>query len=265
MNKDRIIKVSNAVGMVSITLLIYWVFIFISITVFELKVFKENITESFYLSIIGILSLMFGALMINIMLNLTKISDYVDKKKYTFKVKSNKLSTILFISSFPLIFALLYTGDKLTSNKKEKYLIDSAAYLTEQYAEKVEALSEYTFTEDYIKRTEKTLDYLSKIDDNLPNAFVIVQDTVEGTPTYLRIRDYQMDYTTKENKDKIEYIYSCSMEEKEYLNDIFTGNEIKPRFSSHDGRYELFYPVLNHDQIIVIYFSEYQRYGKIGS
>jgi len=265
MNKDRIIKVSNAVGIISIILLIYWVFIFISITVFGLKVFKENMTESFYFSIIGILSLMFGALMINIMLNLTKISDFVDRKEPIVDLKKSKLSSILIISSFPIIFILLYTGDKLTSRQKEKYLIESATYLTEQYSDKVEQLANYSFTDGYIKQTEKTLQYLGKIDDNLPFAFVVAQDTVENSPTFLRIRNFQKNYETKKNQDKIEYIYSCSKEEKEYLNKVFNEDFKKPRFSSHDGKYELFYPIINHKQKIVIYFSEYQRYGKVGS
>ena len=265
MNKDRIIKISNAVGIVSIILLIYWVFIFISITVFGLKVFKENMTESFYFSIIGILSLMFGALMINIMLNLTKISEYVEKKDPIINLKKSKLSTIIIISSFPLIFILLYTGDKLTSKQKENYLIKSATYLTEQYSDKINQLSNYSFTDKYIKQTEKTLEYLGKIDNNLPYAFVIAQDTVENELTFLRIRNYQKDYETEKNQDKLEYIYSCSKENKEYLTKVFNGDIKKPKFSSHDGKYELFYPILNNKQKIVIYFSEYQRYGKIGS
>ncbi|MBE9469423.1 MAG: hypothetical protein IMY72_14045 [Bacteroidetes bacterium] len=265
MNKDKIIKISNAVGITSIILLIYWVFIFISITVFGLKVFKENMTESFYFSIIGILSLMFGALMINIMLNLTKISEFVDKKKPINKLKKSKLSSILIILSFPLIFILLYAGDKITSKQKENYLIKSATYLTEQYSDKINHLANYSFTDKYIKQTEKTLEYLGKIDNNLPYAFVIVQDTVENELTFLRIRNFQMNYETKKNEDKIEYIYSCSKEEKEYLNEVFNRDNKKPRFSSHDGKYELFYPISNNKQKIVIYFSEYQRYGKVGS
>ena len=265
MNKDRIIKISNAVGIVSIILLIYWVFIFISITVFGLKVFKENITESFYFSIIGILSLMFGALMINIMLNLTKISDYVDRKESAKRMNKTKLSTILIILSFPIIFALLYAGDKLTSRQKKTYLIESANYLTEQYPERFKQLSDYSFTDRYIEQTEKNLLYLGKIDNNLPYIFIIVQDTVEGSQTYLRIRNFQMNYQTKKNEDKIEYIYSCSKEEKEYLNKVFVESYKKPRFSSHDGKYELFYPVFYNNKKIVLYFSEHQRYGKIGS
>ena len=61
MNNKTLVKLSNIVGLISIILLIYWVFIFISITVLGLKVFKENLTETFYFSVLGILALMFAA------------------------------------------------------------------------------------------------------------------------------------------------------------------------------------------------------------
>ena len=67
MNNNKISKIANIIGIVSITLLVYWVFTFILITVFGLKVFKENMTEIFYLSVLGILALMSGSLMISIM------------------------------------------------------------------------------------------------------------------------------------------------------------------------------------------------------
>ena len=43
MNPKRLVKLSNTVGSISIILLIYWVFTFVAIQVFELKVFRENI------------------------------------------------------------------------------------------------------------------------------------------------------------------------------------------------------------------------------
>ena len=45
MNPKKLVKISNTIGAISIVLLIYWVFVFITIEVFGLKVFKENITQ----------------------------------------------------------------------------------------------------------------------------------------------------------------------------------------------------------------------------
>ncbi|TAJ15661.1 hypothetical protein DMA11_00190 [Marinilabiliaceae bacterium JC017] len=266
MNKERIIKISNGIGLVSIVLLIYWVFIFISITVFGLKIFRENITEVFYLSIIGILALMFGALMINIMFNLTKISAYINKEKPTEEKMPSLGSSWMIVVSFPIIFIFLFAGDRLSSIQKEKHLIRSASYITKEYADKIEALVDYSFTEDYLKKTEATLDLLSKIDRNFPYMVVITRDNIDGTEVFLSIRNCMMDWESKELIGKINYVYAGTKEENEYLKGVFyDDSNITPRFSSHDGNYELFYPVLRNGEKIVIYFSEHQRYGKIGS
>ena len=44
MNAKQIVRFSNIIGITSILLLVYWVFTFITIQVFGLKVFKENMT-----------------------------------------------------------------------------------------------------------------------------------------------------------------------------------------------------------------------------
>ena len=75
MNAKLLVKISNSIGLISIILLIYWVFTFVLIQVFGLKIFRQHLTESFLMSILGILALMGGALMLNIMFNLTRIAE----------------------------------------------------------------------------------------------------------------------------------------------------------------------------------------------
>jgi hypothetical protein len=79
MNNKALVRLSNIIGIISILLLVYWVFVFISIQVFGFKVFRENLTETFYLSVLGILALMFGALIINVMFNLTRIAEKLNQ------------------------------------------------------------------------------------------------------------------------------------------------------------------------------------------
>ena len=55
MNAKKLVKATNIIGMVAVTLLVYWVFALILIQVFGLKVFREHITEIFLMSILGIL------------------------------------------------------------------------------------------------------------------------------------------------------------------------------------------------------------------
>nr|WP_174506740.1 hypothetical protein [Acinetobacter sp. Marseille-Q1620] len=83
MNAKFLVKISNIIGLVSIVLLIYWVFTFVLIQVFGLKVFREYMTNTFAMSILGIIALMAGALMLNIMFNLTRIAERNDEVKTT--------------------------------------------------------------------------------------------------------------------------------------------------------------------------------------
>ena len=63
----------------------------------------------------------------------------------------------------------------------------------------------------------------------------------------------------------MDFIRSTSLDEKVYLKEVFGGKTDKHLFNSHDGRYKLYYPYTVGERKVVIYFSDYQRYGKIGS
>ena len=126
MNYKTLVKLSNIIGIISIILLVYWVFVFISITVFGLKIFRENITETFYLSVVGVLALMLGSLIINVMFNLTRIAEKHNQDELSVPKQVNKKMGLLFGLSFPLIFGLLFAGDYITSRKKEEIYGDNA-------------------------------------------------------------------------------------------------------------------------------------------
>lgn len=74
MNPKQIVKISNAVGVISIMLLMFWVFIFITINIFNFRLFSWEVRNLFTMSIVPILALIFAALAMNIMFNLTLIS-----------------------------------------------------------------------------------------------------------------------------------------------------------------------------------------------
>jgi hypothetical protein len=282
MDKKKLVKLSNLIGVITIILLIYWVFVFISITVFGLKIFRENLTETFYLSIVGILALMFGALIINIMLNLTRIAEKHNQDK-ALKTASKKMG-LVFLLSFPLIFGLLVSGDYLTSKKKEKMLISSAKSIIENSPGKAEKLVNYTFGKEWIFQSREILTLYSKTDTHFPHVSVIVADTLDNLNVFLRFNTNNHPYTTEiaiveevvsidapAKKDTIikfqkkDYIRSTTKEEREYLNEVFYNNVDDIRFSAKDGYYELFYPYRKNNKVIVLYFSDYQRYGKFGS
>ncbi|TPG31813.1 peptidase [Flavobacterium pectinovorum] len=264
MNAKQIVRLSNIIGITSILLLVYWVFTFIMIQVFGLKVFRENMTETFYLSVLGILALMVGSLIVNLMFNLTRIAE-----KHNLDAvnnKSNKMRFITLLLIFPLIALILFGGDYLTSAKKEKMLVESAKSIIETNKANSDKLVNYTFSENYIKETSEILEILSGTDKNFPSVTLIVKDSIKGSPVYLGFNEYFGDNLKDTIKpQKSDYIYKTTQEERAYLNSVFDKKNEELRYSSHDGNYELFYPYKKNGKKVILYFSEQQRYGKLGS
>jgi hypothetical protein len=266
MNPKILVRLSNIIGALSIILLIYWVFVFISIEVFGLKVFRENMTETFYMSILGILALMLGALIINVMFNLTRIAEKHNQDESYLSPSASRKTTWIFALSFPVLFALLFAGDYLTSRKKERILIESARSIIQDHAQQAGTLADYSFSEKWIIATENTLNLLSHTDEHFPRISVIVRDSIDNSKVFLGFDNY---YGGTPNDTirplKADFIVETTKEEREYLNKVFDQDQQEVRFSAHDGNYELYYPYFSGSKKIVLYFSDYQRYGKMGS
>lgn len=260
----NIVKITNKIALTSVVLLIYWVFIFVSKEVFGFKVFRENMTEIFSLSILGIFAILFGSLILNIMFNLTAIAENRSKEEKLVTKGSYKKHLALFFSSLVIIFLLLYVGDLATSQKKENYLVSSASDLLVEQKEVINRLSNYSFSREYIERASKDIRLLSKIEEKFPQITVIVRDSIDNKNLLLGFGQYS-GLGINEIAEKTDYILSTSSEERTYLNSVFDGHPTKHRFSSNDGKYEIYYPVKTDKGIIVIYLSQYSRYGKLGS
>lgn len=259
----NIVKITNKTALATVVLLMYWVFIFICSSVFGFKVFRENMTEIFLLSILGIFSILSGAIILNIMFNLTAIAEG-KRVETSEKTVNHTKPVVLFLASLVVVFFTLYAGDIATSNKKERYLVTAAADLVAEQKDIIDQLSDYTFSREYIERASQDIRILSKVEEKFPRVTVIVKDQLNGKPLLLGFNDY-----SRLGKDqdalKVNYILSTSGEERKYLYSIFDGTESQYRFSSHDGRYEVYFPVNTQNGQIVIHLSQYSRYGKIGS
>lgn len=260
MNSKTLVRLSNIIGTIAIALLIYWVFIFISYQVFGLKLFRDKITETFFTSIIGILALMFGALIINLMFNLTRIAEKHNQDEITPLKKASKQLKWLLALSFPLILGMLFFGDYLTSENKEKLLIQSAQSIINDNSKKADKLVNYSFDKKWIMETQHILDLLSKTDKNFPSITVIVSDSIDNSRVLLGFRNFQLVSDTLP-PSRITYIQATSKEEREYLYNVFDKGSKDIKFSSENGQYQLFYPYFSNNKKIVIYFSDYQRYG----
>lgn len=262
MNSKRLVRLSNAIGVISIILLIYWIFIFISIQVFDLKVFREYIKEAFLLSILGILSVMFGALMINIMFNLTRIADKHNADN-THDNKNIKKTLILTLLSFPFIFMLLLGADWYTARIKEQSLIKAAETIIINNESTANEITDYSYSKQWLLNTRGKLNYFSRIDRYFPSVSVLVLDTIDHHKVYLEYKShFHLNETDSILPDKFDFIKATTREERNYLAEVFEQNSNKLRFNRHRGNYELFYPYAFKDKTVVFYFSDYQYYGK---
>ncbi len=259
----NIVKTTNRIALFTVILLVYWVFIFVCITVFGFKVFRENMTEAFFLSIFGIFSILGGSIVLNIMYNLTAIAEGKEAASITGTYKTKNVIAI-FCVSLIAIFAFLYIADEATSKKKEQYLVSAASDLISEQSEIIDSLSRYNFSKDYINNASKSIKVLSKVEEKFPRVTVIVRDQLNNKPLLLGFSSYS---SLGEDSDahKENYILSTSSEEREYLNLIFDNRSIDHKFSSHNGRYEIYYPVKTASGVIVLHLSQHSRYGKLGS
>ena len=265
MNLKKLVKLSNIVALIAIILLIYWLFVFVSVGIFGFKVFRENISETFALSVLGILALMVGSLMINVMFNLTRIAERHNKDDFLEARSISKNLILLFILSFPLIFGLLYGGDYLTSKKKEAMLIDSAKSVVEKYPQKTDGLLSYQFSRDWLVETSNTLALMRKTDKSFPSVVVIIKDSIDNSDVFLGINSFQPPTDETVQPMKQQFILETTKAERDYLSKVFNENYNEIRFSAADGKYQLFYPYSKDGKRIVLYFSDFQRYGKLGS
>lgn len=259
----NLVKITNRIALFTVVLMTYWVFIFVCTEVFDFKVFRKNMTEIFGLSILGIFAVLGGALVLNIMFNLTAIAE--QRQNTPVKNAFNlKWALLAFISSLALIFGALYAGDLSTKKKRENYLIASAQSLVNEQASMIEQLSDYEFSKQYVNSSEKSIRLLSEIDKQFPNITVILNDTIDGNRVLLGFGKYHY-YSDDKKPSKSDFIISTSKKERDFLYDFFNGGDNGHLFSSHNNDFELYYPVVTNKGRIVLHLTKYNRYGKMGS
>lgn len=276
MNMKKLVKLSNIIGIVSVLLLVYWVFAFILAQVFGLKVFREHIAEMFAMSVLGIIALMAGALMLNIMLNLTRIAE----RNQETAVAGGKKTAWLLLALFPLLAALLFGGNYLSEQRKQRILLQSAERIVQ--SGDTASLADYCFDLPYILQTADTLKLMEKENTAFRNVFLITPDTIGGKPVYLAFYDEADSYrnladmqpaadgfTAKERDNvktvrKIDHVYTTDPADRAYLQQAFAGRE-GSRFRADGGNYTLYYPYRKNGKTVVLVFSDYQQYGKFGS
>lgn len=294
MNAKKLVKATNIIGMTAVVLLVYWVFVLILTSVFGLRIFREHITEIFAMSILGILAVMGGTLMLNIMLNLTRIAERGQEEE----VRGGRKTVYLLLAVFPILAALLFGGNYLTIRQKRDILTQSSERIVKDNSAQLDALADYRFDLVYIKKSSEILDLMAKDDLSFKSAMIIVQDKIDNKPVYLAFSadsrlnvggeavpaasqneavpaanqnvegndNFVMDRNgEKVMVKKMDYVYSPNLKEREYLQKVFAGQTQEMRYEAEDGHYSLCHPYRKNGKTIVLCFSDYQEYGKIGS
>lgn len=272
MKIKKIITITNVIAGISVAVLLCWVVITITVSVFGLKVLQERSSTLFFSSVGVILTLMFGALILNMMLNLTRIADKhnADKEKDTKsmdpkKAKKNKIISIALWLSLPLLVAFLFFGDYISTKEHENMLRASADLIVEENSDTMAKITEYSFDEEWVNETSESLDFLSMWDRNYPSITVIVQDTVNGKNTYLEFTRHSFFRSDDEDAqmDKMNYIFESNMDERLYLNSVFEAphGEAEKRFTSYGNNYEFFYPITSNGKTMVLVFNDRDSYG----
>ncbi len=264
MELKKLVKISNIIGLISILLLMYWVFSFVLIEVFGLKVFREHMTGMFGLSILGILALMAGALMLNIMANLTRIAERGQQAT----VAGGKKLIYGVLLVFPLLAAILFGGNYLTIQKKQRLLEHSAQSLIQDNQQQVAWLADYRFTPDQFQTAKEILTLLNNQDSSFTQVSLIVPDKINGKPVLLNLSLNQLNYLEDKAQSlgKSDFLYATDLVEREYLNTAFRQQANASRFDQANGHYVLLYPYQKNGKTVgVLRLSDYQAYGKLGS
>lgn len=144
-------------------------------------------------------------------------------------------------------------------------LIESAKSIIESNKINANKLVNYSFNKKWIIETTNTLNIFSKTDENFPYVTLIVADSIGKSQVFLGFNEYYEDMNNDNLPIKKNFIYQTNKEEREYLKTVFYKKNNKIKFDARKGQYELFYPYFKNGKIIVIHFSDYQRYGKLGS
>jgi putative protease len=236
------------------------------------------------MSILGIFAVMAGALILNIMLNLTRIAERGQEEES----KGGRKTLYLLLAVFPVLAALLFGGNYLTVQKKRQILTQSLERIVKDNPSQINALADYRFDFAYIKKAALILELMSKEDSAFKAATVIVPDTIGNKQVYLAFSaDSQLSgideqapnargvgddngfvVTRNGNKEtisKTQYLYAPNLSEREYLQRVFAGQTNEIRYEAKDGNYSLCHPYRQNGETIVLCFSDYQQYGKIGS
>ncbi len=267
MNAKTYVKISNVIGLVSIILLVLWVFSYILIEVFDLLIFRKNMTETFMLSIVALIAVLAGALFVNVMFNLTRIADKhnIDDDSKTV----SKKAIVGLVMIFPLIASLLFTGNYFSENKKESFMMQSTKNFLSKSTIFHDRLENIEFDEQWVDNLAEELQMFNSKELNFDNPSVLFHLNLEGKSKFYLVK-YSDTYNTKQLTDSLpinlsRYRVYYNELDREYYDRVFQQGYKEHRFIRNGNYFKLEFPYTYKGKTVVIRTSDYQQYGKFGS
>jgi hypothetical protein len=271
---EAIVRWTNRLTIFAGIVLVYLVFALLVMGVFGLTVFRENSMEAFIAAIPGLVALMAGTVVVNVSLNLTRIANAVEGRAHRPPARFGTMRTWIIagvlLAVFPLILGGLYAGDLATKKKRETRIVATAQEAIADYESVIHKIAQTEFTRSSINQATRNIRLLEGMEKNFPRVEVVFYGVLPGTDREVfwdlsGYAEYDSDKETDKDLWGVDYIRSVSPDERVYLKSVFAGETTDYRFSAHDRQYELYYPVVVDERVVVLYLSDYQRYGKIGS
>lgn len=236
---------------------------FVTSVTFDLSVFNKQASD-FIISFIAFAAvLVICSAILNISLSIGIIADSkveeVSGKESSFINKQFYMICLVIVVAF---ISFLFIGDFISRYEAEKNIVYEANDLIKRYDKSIDkianSISDTSETDEIIE----ILYFLSQQKDNFQDIRLIQGRKKDGQLVFFEIVNYDHPEDVKDIEKKF---YKCSKKDCEYLENFFEGKTTEQYFWTEDSEYKLYSPFVKNGHRFVLLFSEYQRYGKIGT
>jgi hypothetical protein len=268
MSNPTIVKWCNRLAILAILALLYWVLLFSVNEVFDLRILRERSTTAFGFVVLGILALLAGSLMLNIMFNLTRIAERAEhparasSNANTPTTGSPRRWLLGFTALTSLSVALMFAGDARTRMLKKDLMLQTAQTISSQNQAALRQFAQQELTTPNVNALAQQLQLVRKSAEFVHEVYVLRPEKILGQDSIVAI-DHELPPEDKQAFSSLDLAFKASQQQRTYLNAVFAGQADAPLYVSRGGHYWLLYPVRLDDKVLVLFLSDEQAYGKV--
>lgn len=267
MKNQTIVQWCNRLAMLAILALLYWVLLFSVNEVFDLRILRERSTTAFGFVVLGILALLAGSLMLNIMFNLTRIAERVEHAALApasaseSKRSSPRRWLLGFTALTTLSVALMFAGDARTRMLKKDLMLQTAQAISSQNQAALRQFAQQELTANSVNPLAQQLELVRKSTEFVNEVYVLRPEKILGQDNIVAI-EHELPPEDKKPFSSLDLAFKATQQQRTYLNAAFAGQTDAPLYVSRGGRYWLLYPVRLDNKVLVLFLSDEQAYGK---